>query len=267
MPDPPDKSSDPPSADTFGSWVRMRPDTPTHPKKKPSGKTPSPGRPGDTELSGVAPTGGELVAPPDTPRPPETPPPPDTSQGDQTIVSKGPPLTTEVAYAGLRPKDLGRALIGQQIGDMLLEEFIGGGGMGAVFRAKDQSLDRTVAVKVLAVHEESDADTHKRFEIEGRSAARLDHPNIARIHYVGSDRGLRYIVFEYIAGVNVRDLVVTNGVLPVADAVSFALQITSALTHAWERGVVHRDIKPSNILITRSGQAKLVDMGLARMRR
>ena len=103
-----------------------------------------------------------------------------------------------------------------------------------------------------------------RFQIEARSAARLDHPNIARVHYVGEDRGMRYIVFEYIEGTNLRDLVHANGPLPLADALSYMLQIADALTHAWQREVVHRDIKPSNILITPDGQAKLVDMGLAR---
>ena len=233
MSDPDDKSSEV----TYGSWVRPRPD--------------------DTNLSGAKPRGGDLSD--SSPSLPSDPP------SDQTIVSKGPLLATENAYAGLRPRDLGQALLGSQIGEMRLDKFIGGGGMGAVFRATDQALERTVAVKVLAINEQSDADTQKRFEVEGRSAARLDHPNIARVYNVGQDRGLRYIVFEYIAGANVRDLVTTNGVLPVADAVSFALQITDSLAHAGERGVVHRDIKPSNILVTRSGQAKLVDMGLARM--
>ena len=108
-------------------------------------------------------------------------------------------------------------------------------------------------------------DSMRRFQTEARSAARLDHPNIARVHYVGEDRGIRYIVFEYIEGTNIRDLVHANGPLPVADALSYTLQIANALAHAWEREVVHRDIKPSNILITQDGLAKLVDMGLARL--
>lgn len=165
----------------------------------------------------------------------------------------------------MRPSDLGRALVGQQINDVLLEEFVGGGGMGAVFRGRDLALDRIVAVKVLALNEQADAENTRRFEVEGRSAARLDHPNIARVHYVGLDRGLRYIVFEFIDGANARDLVKEHGPLSIAHAVSFGLQISDALVHAWQREVVHRDIKPSNILITPDGQAKLVDMGLARL--
>ena len=126
-------------------------------------------------------------------------------------------------------------------------------------------MHRTVAVKVLSTHQAGDEESQRRFQTEARSAARLDHPNIARVHYVGEDRGLRYIVFEYIDGANVRDLVYANGPLPLADALNYTLQIANALTHAWEREVVHRDIKPSNILITPDGQAKLVDMGLARL--
>jgi serine/threonine-protein kinase len=87
------------------------------------------------------------------------------------------------------------------------------------------------------------------------------------VHYVGEDRGMRYIVFEYIEGTNVRDLVHGGGPLPLAEAVNYTLQIAYALTHAWEREVVHRDIKPSNIIITPDGLAKLVDMGLARFER
>jgi serine/threonine-protein kinase len=137
--------------------------------------------------------------------------------------------------------------------------------MGAVFRAWDTSLYRTVAVKVLSAPQVGDVDSQRRFQTEARSAARLDHPNIARVHYVGEDDGIRYIVFEYIDGTNMRDLVHANGPLPIAEALNYTLQVANALTHAWEREVVHRDIKPSNILITNDGLAKLVDMGLARL--
>ncbi len=167
----------------------------------------------------------------------------------------------------MRPKELGLALRGHQIDDVLLDEYIGGGGMGAVFRGRDLALQRTVAVKVLATHNTADTETQRRFEVEGQSAARLDHPNIARVYSVGADRGLRYIVFEYVEGINLRDLVAKEGPLRLADALGYAIQITEALEHAWRRDVVHRDIKPSNILVTRRGQVKVVDMGLARLKR
>ena len=191
--------------------------------------------------------------------------PDEVAAADQTVVSTSPPLAVQPAGQGLHPRELGRALEGQQLDHVLLEQFVGGGGMGAVFRGWDTDLHRTVAVKVLSTHQAGDEESQRRFQTEARSAARLDHPNIARVHYVGEDRGIRYIVFEYIDGANVRDIVYANGPLPLADALNFTLQIANALTHAWEREVVHRDIKPSNILITPDGLAKLVDMGLARL--
>lgn len=144
-------------------------------------------------------------------------------------------------------------------------EFIGGGGMGRVFRARDTRLNRIVALKVLAPGQVGDDDALARFQNEAQSAARLDHNNIARVFHVGEDRSLHYIVFEYIEGVNLRALVHENGPLPLADAISYTLQVAEALAHVAGRDVVHRDIKPSNVLVTPSGQAKLIDMGLARL--
>jgi serine/threonine-protein kinase len=169
------------------------------------------------------------------------------------------------ATSMLDPRQLGQALEGQQLDHVLLQKFVGGGGMGAVFRAWDTDLHRTVAVKVLSLRQAGDTEGQRRFQTEARSAARLDHPNIARAHYVGEDRGVQYIVFEYIDGTNVRDLVYGNGPFQLGEALNVAMQISSALTHAWEREVVHRDIKPSNIIIAHDGVVKLVDMGLARL--
>jgi serine/threonine-protein kinase len=187
------------------------------------------------------------------------------NQSDLTVISTQPPMEIEVSAMKLSPRELGQALEGQQLDHVLLQKFVGGGGMGAVFRAWDTNLHRTVAVKVLSLRQADDADSLRRFQTEARSAARLDHPNIARAHFVGEDRGVRYIVFEFIEGTNVRDLVHAVGPMQVGDALSYTMQVASALTHAWEREVVHRDIKPSNILITEDGLAKLVDMGLARL--
>ncbi len=187
------------------------------------------------------------------------------NQADLTVISTAPPIAVGAATAALDPRQLGVALEGQQLDHVLLEKFVGGGGMGAVFRAWDTSLHRTVAVKVLSTRQGGDIESQRRFQTEARSAARLDHPNIARAHYVGEDRGVRYIVFEYIDGTNVRDLIHEAGPMQVGDAVNIVLQIAGALIHSWEREVVHRDIKPSNILIAHDGLAKLVDMGLARL--
>jgi serine/threonine-protein kinase len=154
--------------------------------------------------------------------------------------------------------------VGELIDTFLLEEAIGVGGMGAVYRAQDTKLDRRVALKLLPPDQANDTEIVSRFYQEGRSAAQLDHDNIARVYSIGQDGPYHYIAFEYIDGVTVRQQVERSGTMPVGDAVHVALQIAHALVHASARGVVHRDIKPSNIIITPSGRAKLVDMGLAR---
>ena len=156
-------------------------------------------------------------------------------------------------------------LEGERLGQFVLQKYVGGGGMGVVFKALDTTLNREVAVKVLARSQSQDEETLRRFQNEAQSAARLDHGNIARVYYVGQDRGVHYIVFEFIEGINIRDLVQQVGPLPLADAISYTLQVAEALGHASQRDVIHRDIKPSNVLITPDGKAKLVDMGLARL--
>ncbi|HPM80509.1 MAG TPA: protein kinase, partial [Candidatus Anammoximicrobium sp.] len=126
------------------------------------------------------------------------------------------------------------SLEGMCLGHFRLEEFVGGGGMGSVFRGTDLRLGRTVAIKVLS-RERTDVETLRRFQNEAQSAARLDHDNIARVYYVGEDQGLHFIVFEFIEGVNIRDLVDKQGPLPLADAVSYVLQVAEALEHASQR--------------------------------
>ena len=197
--------------------------------------------------------------------PDDTPQQENFSEGDPTILTSSPLLRAEEFPAGLTPRELAHALQGELLDHFQLQQFIGGGGMGVVFKALDTTLERIVAVKVVASQSISNEDLQRRFLIEAQSTARLDHPNIARIHFVGRDRGLPYIVFEYIEGENLRDLVLRHGPLPLGEALSYTYQVAHALAHAWQRDVVHRDIKPSNILVTAQGQAKLVDMGLARL--
>ncbi|MBA4106567.1 MAG: hypothetical protein C0485_12480 [Pirellula sp.] len=190
----------------------------------------------------------------------------DSLESDVTVIGSASSITPQVFPLGLTSRELSHALRGEMLGHFLLQHYIGGGGMGVVFKALDTTLDRIVAVKVVSSQRVDDEDLQRRFLVEAQSTARLDHPNIARVHYIGRDRGLPYIVFEYIDGENIRDLVAERGPLPVAESVSYVYQIAHALAHAWQREVVHRDIKPSNILVTVDGQAKLVDMGLARLR-
>ena len=173
------------------------------------------------------------------------------------------PLDALSGSARSQPLGIATYLIGQQLDHFLIDSLVGTGGMGAVFRGHDQRLDRVVAIKVVPIIDR-DAETMKRFRFEAQSAAKLDHPNIARVYYVGETEEWSYIVFEFVEGINLRELVLNRGVLAIDDAVCLTRQVAEALQHAWDRKVVHRDIKPSNILVTASGQAKLVDMGLAR---
>lgn len=183
---------------------------------------------------------------------------------DKTVISKRSSNIPVAIPAPLKSAEVGVSLVGEMLGHFRLEEFVGGGGMGAVFRATDTMLGRTVAVKVVS-NDVADEEMLRRFRNEAQSAARLDHPNIARVYYVGEDKRWNYIVFEFIEGVNVRDLVEHRGALPLGEAISYILQVSEALEHAAQRDVVHRDIKPSNILVMPDGRAKLVDMGLARL--
>jgi serine/threonine protein kinase len=182
-----------------------------------------------------------------------------------TVISQRPPASGSGSPRPTGHNELVRQLAGERLNHFQLLEYVGGGGMGAVFRALDTMLNREVALKVLSRDQGADEETRRRFQNEAQSAARLDHENVARVYYVGEDRGLNYIVFEFIEGVNLRDLVEQKGPLPLPEALSYTLQMAHALEHAASRNVVHRDIKPSNVIITEGGRAKLVDMGLARL--
>ena len=155
-------------------------------------------------------------------------------------------------------------LRGRHLAHFELIEPIGVGGMAAVIRARDTQLDRLVALKILPPDMAVDPENVRRFHQEARSAARLDHENIARVFFCGEDQRLHFIAFEFVEGDNLRTILERRGRLPVAEALHYILQVAAGLAHAAQRGVVHRDIKPSNIIITPTGRAKLVDMGLAR---
>jgi serine/threonine protein kinase len=186
---------------------------------------------------------------------------PPTVRSDPGLASSGSGDRSGTPRPGSQPL---LPLLGDRLGVFMLEAAIGAGGMGAVFRAHDEQLDRTVALKILPPEQASDAESVGRFYQEGRAAARLDHENIARAYTISYSAPYHFIAFEFIEGTTLRQRVEKGGVLPVGDAINYTLQIASALVHATERGVVHRDVKPSNIIITPQGRAKLVDMGLAR---
>lgn len=153
---------------------------------------------------------------------------------EATVISDQQPLPvqgeSDVDYsmAKMSPADLGRVLLGQRLAHYELREFVGGGGMGAVFRAHDTQLDRTVALKILSRDEGADGEMLRRFRNEAQSAARLDHEHIARVYFFGEDRGLHYIVFEFIEGTNVRDMVGRSGPLSIEQALSYTIQVAEA---------------------------------------
>jgi serine/threonine-protein kinase len=151
-----------------------------------------------------------------------------------------------------------------QLGDFRLLKKLGEGGMGTVYKARQVSMDRDVALKVLPKNLAKDKDFVERFYREARSSAKLDHPNIVRGIAVGEEKGFHYFAMEFIDGDTCEKLLAEQGKLKVGDAVKIAIDIAQALDHAHAKGLVHRDIKPENILITRDGTVKLADLGLAK---
>jgi tetratricopeptide (TPR) repeat protein/predicted Ser/Thr protein kinase len=141
---------------------------------------------------------------------------------------------------------------------------IGSGGMGEVYVARDPSLGRKVAIKMLPVRMAADRDTLSRFTQEARSASALNHPNIITIHEVGTEESAPFIVMEYVEGRDLRALI-HEGRVPVRQVLDIGAQIADGLAAAHERGIVHRDLKPENIMITRDGFAKILDFGLAKV--
>src|SRR5437588_11833824 len=136
--------------------------------------------------------------------------------------------------------------------------------MSSVYRAHDRLLERHVALKILHAQYTGDDEFVERFKREARSVAQLSHPNIVTVIDRGEDSGRQFIVFEYIDGENLKELVVRQGRLWVRDALQLAIQVARGLAFAHEHGVVHRDVKPQNVLLNGDGQAKVTDFGIAR---
>ena len=146
-----------------------------------------------------------------------------------------------------------------------LIEPIGNGGMAKVFKAKDQILNRYVAVKILRDEFTTDQEFIKRFEAEAQSAASITHPNIVSVYDVGNEGNLYYIVMELIQGKTLKEIIIEEGsALPWKWSINIAIQIASALEVAHKNKIVHRDIKPHNIIITEDGIAKVTDFGIAK---
>ena len=143
-------------------------------------------------------------------------------------------------------------------------DVVGTGGMSTVYRAKDDRLKRFVAIKVLKSDYSSDANFVSKFKVEAQSSAGLTHPNIVSVYDVCEDEGRHFIVMELVEGITLKEYVNLNGRLSMAQAIDFSIQIASGLEAAHEHHVIHRDIKPQNIIVSKSGNIKVTDFGIAK---
>jgi len=152
------------------------------------------------------------------------------------------------------------------IGGFELIEKIGEGGMGAVYKASQTSLDRIVALKILSPHFIADSSDVERFKLEARAAAKLSHDGIVQVYDAGEADGYYYFAMAYIEGSSVGAWLCEQGVIAEKDALAITQAVAEALDHAWQTaGIIHRDIKPDNVLIAKDGTVKVVDLGLAKM--
>jgi eukaryotic-like serine/threonine-protein kinase len=155
---------------------------------------------------------------------------------------------------------------GSRLGQYEILAPLGAGGMGEVYRARDISLGRDVALKILPASYSGDADRFRRFTQEAQAAAALNHPNILAIYQIGQELEQTYIVCELLEGETLRERL-RPGPLPVRKALDYALQVAHGLAAAHDKGIIHRDLKPENIFITGDGRAKILDFGLAKLTR
>ena len=155
-------------------------------------------------------------------------------------------------------------MIGQKLGSYLIEEKIGEGAMGVVFRALSEKTGKTAAVKIITGEAGSKVNVSERFEREADILQQFRHPNIVRFLSVGRYRGTNYFAMEYLTGGTLEDVLEKRGPLPWREVVAYAMEVCDALHYAHQRNVIHRDLKPSNLLLSDKGQLKLSDFGIAK---
>ena len=252
-------------------------------------KTPSSVQPQSPPIPAPSPSTDTPPAP--APRPPATTAP--KNQGLSTTVSflettavahpprgrhEPPPIRIHLtppdaetalplASAPPSPDQISRELshlIGKTLGGYQITKHLGAGGTGAVFLARQTSLDRMVALKILAPRFSKNPEALARFTREAVSAAQLDHPNVIQVHDVGCAQDYHYLCMEYVPGETLAGIVRRNGPLPLDQAAGYVLQAARGLKYAHERGVIHRDIKPENLMLDDQGVVKIADMGLAK---
>ena len=157
-----------------------------------------------------------------------------------------------------------RSMFGRMLGHYQIVSFLGAGGMGEVYRARDSRIGRDVAIKVIPPAIAADPERLRRFEQEARAAGALNHPNILTIYDVGIQDGALYVVYELLEGETLHNRL-GEGALPRRKAIEYARQIAAGLAAAHDKGITHRDLKPENLFLTRDGRIKILDFGLAKL--
>jgi TolB-like protein/Tfp pilus assembly protein PilF len=186
----------------------------------------------------------------------------DSGVGPRSDPTTEEPFRPEIDRSGRTTSESADMLPGSKLGPYEIIESIGRGGMGEVYRARDARLSRNVAIKTVASGALADPAMRERFDREARAVAALSHPNILAIYDVGDCDGIPYVAVELLEGDTLRPHLGTSP-LPLSTALDYAVQIGRGLAAAHDRGIVHRDLKPENIFVTRDGQVKLLDFGLA----
>lgn len=156
-------------------------------------------------------------------------------------------------------------MIGRRFGDFEIKEEIGKGGMGQVYRARQISLDRDVAIKILPSNLGEVEEFRERFDVEAKAVASLMHENILQMYSKGvTDDGIHYFAMELVDGEDLADKIKRGVAFSEAEAIDIAIQVCRGLEAAWKKNIIHRDIKPSNIMVTKNGTVKIADFGLAK---
>jgi serine/threonine protein kinase len=193
--------------------------------------------------------------------------PDEASLGSRKTSAAGRPApapSERSSGSGSKPSRTDKKFLDARVAGYVIERELGRGGMGSVFLARQLSLDRPVALKVMSKRWASDPIFVARFTREAYAAAQLSHPNIVHIHDIGEVEGARFFSMEYVHGRSLADLVRTQGKLDPETAVSYVLQAARGLKHAHDRGMIHRDVKPDNLLLDEHGLVKVADLGLVK---